>query len=87
MQDNHSQWHVEQSSLRKVNSVTKENNEGLTAMVGELICMINDNESQGNAITDAKVEEVDCMAHNNPYPTWMNKIYSSNFQKPYPNPA
>ena len=63
MQDNHSQWRVEQSTSRKVNSVTEEKNEVLTTKVDELICMIKGNE--GKAITDAKVEEVDFIARNN----------------------
>ena len=50
MQDNHSQWHVERSTSIKVNSVTEEKNEVLTAKVDELICMI-----KGKAISDAKL--------------------------------
>ena len=42
MQDNHSQWHVERSSSKKVNSITEVNNEVLTAKVDELICMIKE---------------------------------------------
>ncbi len=60
IQDNHSQWHVERSTSRKVHSVTEEKNEVLTAKVDELICMIKGNE--GKAISDAKVEDVDFIA-------------------------
>jgi hypothetical protein len=38
--------------------------------------MIKDNENQGNAITDATVEEIDIIIRNNPYPAWMNKVAS-----------
>jgi hypothetical protein len=40
MQNNHVQWHVERSSLKKVNSINKERNEELTAKVDELITLI-----------------------------------------------
>jgi hypothetical protein len=65
MQDNHSQWHVERSSTKKVNSVTEGVNEDLTAKVDELIGIIKGKEEiQVNAITNAKVEEIDFMARN-----------------------
>ena len=85
MQDNRSQWHVERSTSRKVNSVTEEKNEVLTAKVDELICMIKGNEAK--AISNAKVEDLYFISRNNSYPVWMNKCYNSHFQKPYPNPA
>jgi hypothetical protein len=44
MQDTHSQWQVERSASRKVNSVTEERNEVLTAKVDELIYMLKGNE-------------------------------------------
>ena len=84
MQDNHSQWHVERSSSKKVNSITEANNEVLTAKVDELICMIKDNE--GNAISNSQIEEIDFIARNSNYPAWTNKNYNG-FQKPYPSNA
>ena len=71
MQDNHSQWHVERSSSKKVNSITEANNEVLTAKVDELICMIKGNE--GNAISNSQIEEIDFIARNSNYPAWPNK--------------
>jgi hypothetical protein len=40
MQTNHAQWHVDKSSSRKVNAITKGNNEELTSKVDELIHML-----------------------------------------------
>jgi hypothetical protein len=37
MQSNDAQWHVDRSSSRKVNAITKGNNEELTSKVDELI--------------------------------------------------
>jgi hypothetical protein len=70
-----------------VNYVTEENNEGMIAKLDKLICMIKCSETEGKAITNAKVEEIDFIARNNPYPSWMNKSYNLNFQKPYRNSA
>ena len=84
MQDNHSQWHIERSSCKKVNSITEANNEVLTAKVDELICMIKGNE--GNAISNSQIEEIDFIARNSNYPAWPNKNYNG-FQKPYPSNA
>jgi hypothetical protein len=67
MQDNHAQWHVKRSSSRKVNSINEESNEGLMEKVDVLITLIKGNdEAQVHAITDARVEDVDCIARN-PY--------------------
>jgi hypothetical protein len=67
MQDNHTQWHIERSSSRKVNSINKESNEVLTAKVDALINLIKGNEeAQVHAITNARVEDVDFIARN-PY--------------------
>jgi hypothetical protein len=67
MQDNHAQWHVKRSSSRKVNSINEESNEGLMEKVDVLITLIKGNdEAQEHAITDARVEDVDCIARN-PY--------------------
>ena len=63
-----------------MNSITEENNEGLTAKVDELICMIKGNETQVNAITDAKIEEIDFVARNSFDPAW-SQNYGSTFQK------
>jgi hypothetical protein len=87
MQDNHFQWHVERSSTRKVNSISEENNEDLTAKVDELINIDKGNEAQVNAITNAKVEEVDFLVHKFLNPTWRSQNYGSNFRKPYLNLA
>ncbi|MBI0385001.1 hypothetical protein JBE27_54265, partial [Streptomyces albiflaviniger] len=88
MQDNHAQWRVERYSSRKVNSITEEKNEELTAKVDELIGMIKGKkETHINAITNANVEEVDFIACTTYNPTWKSQNYGSNFQKPYPNPA
>ena len=84
MQDNHSQWHVERSSSKKVNSITEANNEVLTAKVDELICMIKGNE--GNAISNSQIEEIDFIARNSNYHAWPN-INFNGFQKPYPSNA
>lgn len=84
MQDNHSQWHVERSSSKKVNSVTEAENEVLTAKVDELICMIKGNE--GNAISNTQIEKIFFIARNSNYPAWPNKNFNG-FQKPYPSNA
>jgi hypothetical protein len=48
-----------------VNSATKENKEGLTAKVDVLTCTIKDKEeTQGNAIINASVEEINILASN-----------------------
>ena len=87
MQDNHAQWHVERSTTRKVNSITEERNEELTAKVDELIGIIKGKDkAQVNAISEAKVEEVDFISRNSHNPAWKSQNYGSNFQKPY-NPA
>jgi hypothetical protein len=86
MQDNHSQWHVERSSTKKVNSVTEGVNEDLTAKVDELIGIIKGKEEVQVAITNAKVEEIDFIARNF-NPAWKIQNYGSNYQKPYPNHA
>src|SRR4051812_37967104 len=62
MQDNHSQWDVERSSSKKVNSIIESNNDVLTVKVDELICMIKGNE--GNAISNFQIEEIDFIARN-----------------------
>jgi hypothetical protein len=54
MQDKPLQWHVERSSSRKVNSITEENNEDVTAKVDELICTTKGN-PKPNLVTDLKI--------------------------------
>jgi hypothetical protein len=87
MQDNHFQWSVEMSSSRKVNSITEEKNNDLMTKEDELIrIIIGKEENQINAVTNAKVEDVDFLASNFFNPAWKNQNYGSTFQKPYPNP-
>ena len=62
----------------------KERNEDLTAKLDELICIIKGKDkTQVNAISKAKVEEVDFIARNSYNPAWKSQNYGSNFQKPY----
>ena len=60
MQNNHAQWHIERTNTKKVNAVTKSNNEELTTKVDELLSALkHKNEVQINAITNAQIEEID----------------------------
>ena len=84
MQDNHAQWHVERTTTKKVNSVTREENEELTAKLDELVSAVKGKETQVKAISENNVEEVDFIARNDYNPAW-KKNYSQGYQKPYPN--
>ena len=88
MQSNHAQWHVERSFSRKVNSITEGNNEDLTSKLDELLNILKGKENtQVNAITNSKVEEVDFIDKNPYNPAWKSQNFGSNFQKQYTNPA
>jgi hypothetical protein len=60
MQSNHAQWNVERPSSRKVDSITKGNNEELTSKVGELTNILKGKENtEVNVITNSNVDVVD----------------------------
>lgn len=53
------------SVSRKVNSITEENNENLTAKIEELICIMKGKEEiPMNVITDAEINNVSFIARN-----------------------
>jgi hypothetical protein len=87
MQDNHARWHVERSSSRKVNSISKERNKELNAKVHALINLIKGKEEAQVHATDARIEDVDFITRNPYNPAWKSQNYGSNFPKQYPNPA
>src|SRR3954462_879211 len=80
MQDNHAQWHVERSNTKKVNSVTPQENEELTAKLDELILAVKAKETQVRAILESNIEELYFIACNDYNPAW-KKNYNPNFQK------
>jgi hypothetical protein len=86
MQNNHSQWHVGRSS-RKVNSITKTENEELIAKVNELLGRVKGKKTHANDITNGNIEDIEFIARNPYIPAWKSQHYGSNFQKNYSNPA
>lgn len=88
MQSNHAQWHVDRSSLRKVNAITEGNNKELTSKVDELLQILKGKETtQVNAITNTKVKEIDFVERNSYNHAWKKQNYGSNFPRPYNNNA